>query len=170
MKFKSLIFCLSLVLISCSSEDDSFNSMLEGRSYMMTAFTIETPVDVNNDGIYSFNLIEEDTFGCQNMNRLSFMNGTSSAPIEYGPILRITENNTQDMGCYVIDYFAALEYTVDVDMMTVNVAGFIGEISGNMIIFRPNNSQLDSLGEILLQDGSVETYDGNYVLEFTLIQ
>ena len=167
MKIRALVFGLSLMFISCSSDDDGFDSILEGRSYTITAFYIETPADVNNDGVYDNNLLNEDTFGCQTMNGLSFRNGTTSAPLEYGPRLYISEANTQSMSCYVIDYFAPISYMVDEENMTVNIAGFIGQISGDTISFRLNNSELDSLGEILLEDGTTETYTGNYILEFT---
>lgn len=71
------ILCILLMNYSCSKEEVSDSSRLVG-SWKLTSYAIDLPLDLNEDGLKSLNLLEE--LSCESNEILTFdANGLMSA-------------------------------------------------------------------------------------------
>lgn len=89
------IILILIFFVSCSSEndtpvDDPFS--LNEFVFNLTEVNIETPLDLNGDGIFSNNLIDE--VDCLKTNKLFFLNGSY---LREGEIIELYLN---DLGNY----------------------------------------------------------------------
>lgn len=169
MRFKLLLILIGLSVVACSSEEEQFNSILEGRSYSLTEFNIEIPVDGNNDGVYSTNLIEEDNSDCFGLNTLGFRDGKSGFLLEYGGEYYIDNLNQQQVGCYVLDYFSeGPNYSVNEDQTIVIIGNNELKIEGDNLTFLTTTQDFVNVGVVLNEDGTITEYEGSITLVFSL--
>ncbi|WP_405251502.1 hypothetical protein [Dokdonia sp. Asnod3-C12] len=58
---RTIIFCLvSLCLSSCGDDDVNKKDSIKGGVYRQISYDLTVPLDLNNDGIFSTNLLEEN--------------------------------------------------------------------------------------------------------------
>ncbi|WP_299126968.1 hypothetical protein [uncultured Winogradskyella sp.] len=144
---KKLIFTLfslaSLVLItSCESDDDaSTNSdaSIEG-TWLLTAWNSSIPLDLNNDGTASTNLLDE--VNCLTNETIVFdanggavVNSTSFLDLEIFVESGTTDSFEFEVNCEFEDETFALAYTrVDNPVILTEIGeseGFVGTLNGN---------------------------------------
>lgn len=124
--FIPVLLIFLLVFASCNKESVEVNN-LEG-TWKLTTWTVGIPVDLNEDTVFSTNLIEE--IPCESMETLTFsVDGTMASNLTFNPKVEISLN--QVLGVYV--------YQVECD--TEGSIGFAAmyEHKGASIIF--NNTE-----------------------------
>ena len=173
---KKLISILStsillVFLTSCSNEEieDFDNTSLEGL-WKLTALTLSTPLDVNNNGISNSNLLEEVSIIDATLVLGSNGNGTIfydsrvsfNTKLENGAsFFTIASSKSSD------DKPLAITYSIDNDVVVINeditFNGLNGEVSiltlrdGKLIMDVPNGfvvKDIDTLLESISQDVS----------------
>ncbi len=76
---KSLLFLYFLIacipITSCSQDDAVFESAISGV-WELSAWNVDTPIDLNNDGVSSTNLLKE--FGCLAGSELIFKDAVNA--------------------------------------------------------------------------------------------
>lgn len=138
---KKLFFAAALVgltLASCNDDDDTVvNAAVEGN-WKLTGFTLDEPVDFNNDGTLSTNLITET--GCYNASGLVF-SGTGQAVVSLQSIeATITGDNsnpTINIECLPADV-AIGTYTITQN--TVTLSGGAGDGDMDVVLTRSGNT------------------------------
>ncbi|MCC1483546.1 hypothetical protein [Winogradskyella immobilis] len=181
MKKSVIIVLLSIfTFYGCNSDDIEREAQpLAGQRYSLTSIELEVSIDLNNDGVFSTNIISEENTGCLSMNRLSFGANSSSPIIEYIINVSIDENtNTynENFGCGILDFFIGFEYVVEENNIYIfeentefdrNTAAR-GIIDGNQIFF---NADLITfyfgLDTIINEQGEIVPYEGGISLVFT---
>ena len=89
---KIIITLLCLLILSCSSEDETMDPFpFDGLVFKLTEVNVETSLDLNNDGIFSTNLIQE--VDCLNTNQISFLNNSY---LREGEIIELNIDDTGD--------------------------------------------------------------------------
>tara|TARA_R110002167_G_scaffold360062_3_gene577493 strand:+ start:17827 stop:18303 length:477 start_codon:yes stop_codon:yes gene_type:complete len=91
---KIFILLIIVFFVSCSSDkdapiDDLF--ALNGLVFNLTEVNVETPLDLNGDGIFSNNLVDE--VDCLQTNKLTFLNGTY---LREGEIIELYLNDLEN--------------------------------------------------------------------------
>jgi len=173
---------LLVAFLSCDSDDDATASIVEievfGDTFLRTSYVIENPIDTNNDGIFSYDLMEEDNCGGHS---LVFVSPESiSDPTFFLTGFKINTdnngNNTQDVACVIVDGLG-LKYKINgnaIDFFFNEELQFTGEFSnnGNTITFSWPNEILyilrleDSYNDILTEDGTIIDYEGGAIVTY----
>ena len=170
------VVVLALMMFNCASDDEIVVDELDGKFFRLTRFAIETAVDINDDGIFSNDLLLELNIDhCINSNGIRFRDRQVNGIIEYIPMLEILDENTAnsryDIGCGVIDYFALIDYSVENN--TVLIGGgenpFVGAIDENTISFNLSSLLFFSI-KIIDEEGMIQNYDDTVDLTFTLVE
>ena len=144
-----------------------------GSVWTRTSFVIETPIDGNNDGIFSTEL--EGEYNCSSV--LNFRTDFKvSNPIYENSMFDVINdgngNLSQLITCGIIDGLFPV-YTQDGNTVNLCFDGeflFSGTLSNNnqTLTFNFTNSDyFFGTNEILLADGTVETYQGGAVITYT---
>ncbi|SNR16002.1 hypothetical protein [Tenacibaculum jejuense] len=177
--FNALLF---LIFISCSSSDDTVeridDSSLNSLQFKMVSFNIDIPVDINNDGTFSTDLIAEGN------------------PCGFYPF------KVNDEGVVTHPYTSGISLEIETDIngvkkqvFTCGIAGALGlsyQIDGDdLVLINPNNDEISFIGKIsadkklitltfpkagifkqyiLKQDGSSQEYLGGAVAVYELIE
>jgi len=152
-----------------------------GRTYFRSGFVIDAPVDVNGDGVYSTNLMEEQL--CSDLS-LSFSDNfrVSNPTLDFVSLYVDNDGNgnlSQRMQCWHADGTANTYMQVGDTIKffyNENELQFTGTLSEDetTITFEFPNELLFGFNfntggnEILLQDGSVLEYEGGAVVTYTL--
>lgn len=97
-KIQSLIlFALSIILVSCSSDDDGNTTLTAEGEWLVTALLVESSFDFNGDGTASRDLFEETP--CYIGNSIMFFdNGSVIIDIDFTYIY-VNNNDEQDYEC-----------------------------------------------------------------------
>ena len=129
---------------------------LVGSTYLLTAFNLETPIDLNGDGAASTELISEGA--CYENETLFFddettLTATSTSFLVISTDVETDGSFTQTSECIFEDDITVSNYTVDGSIITID--GIEGVITGTQIIFTIPEG---FFGEIVSDDamGSVE--------------
>ena len=109
---------------------------LVGSTYLLTAFNLETPIDLNGDGSASTELISEGA--CYENETLFFDDETSLTVNSTSFLIISTEEQTdgsftQTSECVFEDDVTVSNYIVDGSIITID--GIEGVITGTQIIF-----------------------------------
>lgn len=158
------ILFLSLLLANCSSDDNT--TTVEGQTFELISYIIETPVDFNEDSIFSNNFVEEGVKDCL-VTRLVFSESevnnlfTKSIPV----FVTTDDNNNiiQGHACDITDFSSIPMYFQDGNLITITLGGqlqALGELSENILTFNFSNQDVFSIDEILNQNGTIENYEG----------
>jgi hypothetical protein len=88
MKNLFFIFCMaSVIFTSCSSDGGDGDTSIVG-TWKLTTWSINMPLDLNNDGVSSTNLLDE--VGCTNNETLVFeANGVISSNDSFNPKIAV---------------------------------------------------------------------------------
>lgn len=139
---KIFIILIFIFFVSCSSENDApMDDLfpLNRLVFNLTEVNIETPLDLNGDGIFSNNLIDE--VDCLKTNKLSFLNGTY---LREGEIIELYLN---DLGSY--------EYTCKSHLSVGQIALY----NNNRTLFITENLSLDQIQKTTFE------FDGNNLID-----
>ncbi|WP_127845278.1 hypothetical protein [Psychroflexus aestuariivivens] len=189
---KLSVLLLLLIALGCSSGDDSNDSndsndsgdsidSIEGLTYTAVEISIDTPVDLNGDGVFSLNILDE--VDCY-IAALSFNQEKVYPPNWYG--LRIWVDNmesdpAQNFGCGSIsgnlpiwleheDYVEILSSDTmrqDSNASEISPYPYRGYFSNNKntITFNFDHSMLGTFREdssfIITESGDIVRYEGN---------
>ncbi len=175
LAFTSLSF-----LTSCDNDDETTNPVdfpVEGKFYRLTSLSLTEAVDANNDGIYSFNLMDE--IGCG--HSLYFENDISNSPAATGIGINVTEdgngNMEQQYSCSGVTADFPLWLQRDNNIYfyfqgeTWESATYIAELSSDnrSLSFEMSMDLGPIFGrEILREDGTLIQYQGTAQLIYTL--
>lgn len=121
----TLSIAMAFTMISCEDQDDKItNASIEG-TYKLTTFTLPAPVDYNNDGVATTDLIEES--GCYDDSEITLSpNGSAVFNIQSLDIEYIPEDENGNPATVVECYFEGPEtanYTFSNTTVTFSVAG-----------------------------------------------
>lgn len=121
----TLSIILALSLTACEDQDDnSTNTSIEG-TYKLTIFTLSGPVDYNNDGVATTDLIEES--GCYDNSDITLLaNGSAVFNIQSLDIDYIPEDENGNPATVVECYSEGPEtanYSFSNTTVTFSVAG-----------------------------------------------
>lgn len=109
-RFNSIFFflMLSIFLASCSKEDSNVESVV--GTWELTTWTVNIPIDLNNDTVTSTNLLDESV--CENNELLIFeTNGTVFSNNTFNPSVIVSQlNATPD--AYVFDVQCDLDGSI----------------------------------------------------------
>ncbi|GGW67044.1 lipocalin-like protein [Winogradskyella epiphytica] len=149
----ALIMCLS----SCSSDDDSSDSMTELHgTWSVVSLSIETAFDLNNDGVASRNLVEETP--CYNGDYVNFNSDGDVRVVTALTDISVNVNSSTDYN-YTYECLPGIDqestWTRNENVVTITMLGYTlsGTISGNtMTVVIPNFFQ-------------IQKYDGNAYYE-----
>lgn len=98
MKLRFLtLAALSAVLFSCSSDDDNNNVSNPEGLYVVSAFTIDAPQDLNGDGVASTNILNETHCFDGGFIQLN-SNNTFTASSE-GMEITLTDEGVEEVSC-----------------------------------------------------------------------
>jgi len=145
--FKSLLVSASiLLLVSCGTDDDDNNNstQVEG-TWKLTAWNSSTPLDLNEDGTASTNLLDE--VNCLNDETIVFSGenmatvfSTSYLDIEITLEIGTTDSYEFDVDCELEEDTFNLTYTRTVNSIILtedgDAEGLVGSISGNQLSFQ----------------------------------
>ncbi|GAA4291541.1 hypothetical protein [Aestuariibaculum suncheonense] len=93
-----ILFVFLFVFTSCNTESVDVNDNVVEGTWKLTTWTVGIPVDLNNDTVFSTNLIEE--IPCENMETLTFsVDGTVASNVTFNPDVMILFNEI--LGVYV---------------------------------------------------------------------
>lgn len=88
-----IVFISFLVLISCDEDDNSNQTtadfMIEDKTYRLTSLIISEPVDLNNDGVYSTDIFNENPCNGSFWYAISFNEEKSLHPAYTGFALKV---------------------------------------------------------------------------------
>jgi len=156
----SILLCI-IILTSCTSDDSVENSSIMG-AWKLTEWNVKTPLDLNNDGIASTNLLTE--FGCLDGSELVF-NDVNSGTILYtsdvGFHTGFDEEESQIfmMICGTDSERLAIPFTYSINENIVTIT-----VSGELVNLTLEGNTLS----LFVQDGFV-AYDIN-TFEVSVIQ
>ena len=178
----TLAFLSLFFLASCESDNDTtspvdFPAEGESKFYRLTSFTLTEAVDANNDGIYSFDLMDE--ISCS--HNLHFNNNKSNNPAATGIDIYVNDdgngNMEQQFRCTAVTADSPLWLQRDNIIYfyfqgeTWESATYIAELSSdNRTLSFEMPIELGPIleREILRQDGTVIQYQDNVKLTYTL--
>ncbi len=176
----STILCF--LLLSCNSDDT--NLSLDGQTYVITSYLLDTAMDFNGDGISSNDLLIEtplfsplwlDVFNdCLDIESLRFENEGIACPFGGGPILDVEEDDNGDLiqtaTCVVLNCLGFTDYSISEDTIVFSVGGEIikeGEFLNNTMTFTFSPNEVGTF-EFLQNDGTILTYNGSVTMVYTL--
>lgn len=133
-------------------DDDPVDDNLVGRTYLLTAFQIESEIDLNNDGNFTNDFIVET--GCYQNETIFFDDETSltvfsTSFLELFVDVDINGNVTQEATCVMEEETSMSSYVVDGNVITID--GIEGIISNTQIIFTVPDGYF---GELISDDGT----------------
>lgn len=181
MKKIILTLFLSSFIYSCTSNDNLSNTIsLEGAIFTRSSYVLETPVDGNNDGVFSNDLMEENF--CFDLNLRFNAQTTSSIPTNDVFLLNVVDdgngNLIQQMNCAHGDG-PGMDYTIEDNVVSFSRNDefmYSGVISadGNTITINFDSEDLFAFtlwfnpeNEILNPDGTITNYVGSAVVTYT---
>ncbi len=142
----SLVFVF-IVSTSCFKDQDDLNNLNNFSvlgSWELSTWTLQIPIDLNDDGISSINLLDEAL--CDNNETLKFeTNGTVSSNMSYNPqvLIKIINGTMED---YIFEVVCDMDGSVSsVGTYTQNnelisLFGTIATINGNQLTIVYENS------------------------------
>ncbi len=119
----TLSIAIAFTMMACEGQDDEIqNASIEG-TYKLTTFTVSAPVDYNNDGVETTDLIEET--GCFDASDIIILpNGSAVFNIQSLNIDYIPEDENGNPATVVECYFDGPEtasYTSSNNLVTFSV-------------------------------------------------
>ncbi|MDR6967486.1 hypothetical protein J2X31_001497 [Flavobacterium arsenatis] len=119
----TLSIAIAFTMMACEDQDDEIqNAGIEG-TYKLTTFTLSAPIDYNNDGVATTNLIEET--GCYDASNITLLpNGSAVFNIQSVDIDYIPEDENGNPATVVECYFDGPEtasYTSSTTLVTFSV-------------------------------------------------
>lgn len=185
-KFNLLIALLSIcILISCDNDDNvsqsTANTTVQGKTYRLSSLVITEPVDLNNDGVYSTDIFDENPCNGNFSYVISFNDEKSLHPAWTGFALQVesdSNGNPEQLGtCGFLDGILPFWQQNDKSLIfyydTTESPDIVGQLSddGQQITF---NASFDSgaifLRQILTQDGTEIIYENDIELTYTLVE
>lgn len=133
-------------------DDGGDDVSLVGQTYILTAFEVETPVDLDGDGVENTEIIAESS--CY-MNETLFFNdetnatATSTSYLEISVEIDGNDEFVQTIECIDEEEITPATYTVD--GTTITIDGVVGVISGDQIILTIPDG---FFGEFISDDGT----------------
>lgn len=182
MKKLLLLPFLLFALLGCDSDDEAEFS-IDGKVFRLTNLLMESSVDFNNDGIYSFDLLNEsDCFGMNGSGTALFFNEQNVGDPLSRAFFRL-KVEYDDEGIAYQDVFCG---HADALPKSYFQNGSLVEIGNSSAIWyngtlSQNNSILTLTTaidypivfegqEILREDGTVEEYTGIITLIYELVE
>lgn len=165
MKKSVIVVLLSIFsLYGCNSDDNEIISLsLNGETYELSSYNIETPVDLNNDGVFSLNLLEEGVGECL-VRELNFDDSQLNHPFSETLFFDINDTNgeiRQGFGCEFLLFGFETTYTLEDDILTIFTGNTIqanGIITDDKITLSLLPEFVFTISQILKEDGNVENY------------
>ncbi len=149
--FQSLLDELGTDCMIDTTDPGDGNDDLVGRTYLLTAFEVETPIDLNGDGVATTELISE---GSCYENETLFFNDETNVTVTSTSFLEITvevdadDNLIQSSECIFEEDITNATYSVNGNTITID--GIDGVINGNQIVITVPEG---FFGEIVGDDG-----------------
>lgn len=172
-----------LLFLSCNS-DDINNSPLSGQTFVITSYVIEADVDLNGDGVFSNDLILEnsistginfETFSsCLEAGQLRFLEEGIACPFASLPIFIAEDNNigeTEQLAIcalFLCDGFS--DYSINDDMIAFSFDGNVykqGVFMDNTITIAFSQNEFEAF-ELLNHEGTILPYNGSLTVTYTL--
>jgi len=189
MKKLTFLFTLLSIFVFISCDDDDGNApettteefSVENKIYRLSSFILTEAVDLNGDGIYSFDLVEEEDPCSISFYKINFFEDKSRHPAWVSLSLQVDVNSNgileQKSPCGVLDGISPNwqqnDNTIVFYYDTWESPDIVGELSddGQQITFNAaNNSGALFYRDILRADGSVIEYQDNIKLVYTLME
>ena len=181
---KKIIYTLifSTMLFSCNSNDSILRiPTIDGSVFVQSSYIIETPIDINGDGLFSNDIYQEMVCGT---DALSFNTGeTLWNPVHSVVSLRIIDDGNGNLSqtAFCNHYDGLLPNFIQrdkfVDFFYNDEIIFTGILSddGNTLTFNfPNellyefiSSNNYNANDILNQNGSITQYEGGAIVTYT---
>ena len=135
---RNLFFCVILsCLLSCSGDGVKRGASIKGSSYKQVSYEVAVALDLNNDGAFSTNLLDEKG-AVLNPQKITFKeNGTVIPPYPISTCVEDQNNGDVDefMCLVVTNYYTPPSYTQNETTVTID-ADVIGELSTNLDTLR----------------------------------
>lgn len=172
---------LLFALLGCDSDDEAEFS-IDGKVFRLTNLLMESSVDFNSDGIYSFDLLNEsDCFGIGSGTALFFEDQLVSEPLSLAFFrLRVEYDNEgiayQDVICGHADAgpLSYFQNRASLELGSSSEVWYKGTLSqNNSILTLTTATDYDIVGqgqEILREDGTVEQYTSKITLIYELVE
>ena len=128
---RTIIFCLVfLCLSSCSDDETKKKDSVKGSLYKQISYDLTVPLDLNNDGIFSTNLIEENG-AVLSPQQINF--STDNTVIPPYPISTCVDDNgnghlNEFICLVVVNYVSPPSYVQNARTVTIN-PDIVGELS-----------------------------------------
>ncbi len=177
MKKLKLITALCVVLLNCSSDEDTNDFSLDGLNYQVKSYLINHRVDLNDDGIFSNDLvIEKNCFGSLlfDVEEKRVSNPLNKSIMAH-VVLDDEGNPQQNVSCGIGEGFR-LGFELDGDTVKfINVffdeVNFTGTLSENKkIITITYPKELLFRESFVYEDGSYGEYDRQVTAIYELIE
>ena len=121
MRSTLLLFSMAIILLSSCSSNEQNDSWVEG-TWELTEWNLDFSVDIDKDGIASFNLLDE--IACSNKETIKFdQNKVFTSRIEHQPNVRF----------YIADNTDAFLYDIECGEGIISTTGLNYVISGAMV-------------------------------------
>lgn len=196
MKKLFITICMLFIIVACNTDDvasdlitantennatqqdecipDSTNPpTVTGTSWLRTSVTIETPIDGNGDSVFSNELLTETTCSAGFLFRDDFLASNPTFDNFFLTVLDDGNGNlSQQISCGIGDGLLPT-YTQETNTVRFCYSGileFTATLSNNeqtMTFVLPAQSIFFSSNEILKEDGTVESYQGNVTIVYT---
>jgi hypothetical protein len=149
----SCLLYIFVFLTACSNDDSSdFNAISVIGTWELTTWTIQTPINLNNDAIFSTNLLDEAP--CDNNEILIFdVDGTVSSNMTYNPQVTISLlSNALD------DYV----FIVSCDMQgSIGTAGSYTQ-NNNLVNLFNTTAVIDGNQLTLIYEDAIDIYNEDF--------
>ncbi|MEZ4793000.1 MAG: hypothetical protein R2783_05945 [Gelidibacter sp.] len=145
----SILFILIFGFLSLSCSKDGGDDPSVVGEWELATWTINVPIDLNDDGITSTNLLDEAT--CDNSERLIFdVNGTVSSNATYNPHVTISLVDGTTDG-----------YVFNVDCDTEGSIGIAGTYTqnGNLVTLFDSTASIDGNLLTIVYEDAIDIYD-----------
>lgn len=136
MKQSLYLSLLLLAFISCGTDESKEKSPIAEATYRQISYTVETAIDLNNDGVASTDLLEENE-QVLNPQEITFTAKNTVIP-PYAITTCVTENgdHLMEFVCIVVEnYIQAPSYTINGNTVVIET-GLIGELSQDLDTLR----------------------------------
>lgn len=181
MKKITLLFFTILLVISCeSNQEDPTEDVpcnFQGRTYVATSFLLDTTFDLDGDGIFSNDVLDEDVWCLE--TSISFDENDSVAPLVSRSLRPSVDfdanaNPIQTFSCGVGDganstCFRNVNRITLIFNGNVTSTGIISE-NGNVLTFELSARRVFGFFEVITEDGNIVNYDGNVTIRYELQQ
>ncbi|WP_298353629.1 hypothetical protein [uncultured Dokdonia sp.] len=134
---KSVYVCLLfIVFIGCGTEESKNQSPISEVTYRQISYTVETAIDLNNDGVASTDLLEENE-QVLNPQEITFKaNNTIIPPYQITTCVAQNGDELMEFVCLTVEnYLQPPSYTINGNTVVIDT-GLVGELSQDLDTLR----------------------------------